>query len=205
MDFDYISAWHAIAFPKYLQLPREFREARVKAIELLKDEKQKSDTLDIPLLPEVVSLFEGFDSEILSRASYLVYFLGHWFPARDCPEELRTFGEEGSWKVSNVLDQMLHKRLELPRNRKGKNPHAQFFVNGVHEGRIRVAFSTNGLWTWEEVCWATHIPELPALAPRGDNFRDWEWECQKVLDNWAKEMRAKEPNWYDTTLYKKRG
>ncbi len=215
-EFKYAEAWRSLIIPAYKNLVPELREALNKAAVLLKDSKQDSNTLDIPMTPEVKAVLDPFNVDALSLASYVIYFLGHWRDSGNLSTVAMLLDIEpevfngGSWKVSNVIDQILSHRLGLPRERRNsKHPNGVYFYNGVHEGRLRIALSTRNMWVWHEVCWATHKPALPHM-PKGDRrFANYYWEAAKHLEKWAKEISSiafrdmdTEPFYHDPDAFK---
>lgn len=143
--FDYAAAWHGLAIPAYNTLPEE-----VKSLYRVTAEKSRGLTqlqdLSMPWPDGLREDFRAFNTATLASASRAVYFCGHWKPSR----EFFLGAEHGAhWKFSSYADTTLAERLGL------NPPHARTDGNAkfvrIHEGYIRVCFSSPWSWRWEEV------------------------------------------------------
>lgn len=145
--FDYETAWLEVARPAYESLPQNVRDllARV-AVECA--ELSQSRDLSMPW-PEDSDLRVSFDkvpAEFLALAARVIYFAGHWYPGKSANGYV-IHGREhgGTWKFAHYADQSLKARLDLPTSN----------VFQIHEGVIRVCYSSRDMWSWTEVAPAT--------------------------------------------------
>lgn len=185
-EFDFKKAWKETILPKWEDMDYSLKLAIFQASEIVKERPQRKKDLNIEYTPDLKKLFENFKIDALAESSHIVYFLGHWFPYEIPLDEfskaynLGNLLTHSTWKVSNILDQILAERLGIE-NRPEKHPSCQFFYNGVHQGKLRVAYSSLKLWTWVEVCWATHLPSLPCTPII-------EREAEDLLNGWSRRL-----------------
>jgi len=137
MGFDFERAHTEIAAPLFFALPAKIHRLLGRVHKECADLAQKPD-LDMPWPSGGLrEAFEALDTNTLAEASRAVYEYGHW-GTRDCFQSHGTY-----WKFSNYCDQILRARLELP---------AQAYDRGVsfavHEGQLRVCYSSTQGWTW---------------------------------------------------------
>ena len=139
MEFNYQKAYFTLALPAFNNLNKRQKQAHKKIMELTKDLTQARD-LNIPLNAEMEDILNGLTCLEVAEISNASYFIGNWKPSLT---ESIFSSEETPWKVSNVCDQILRKRLIFPHNVQ------------IHEGKLRVTFSSKYCWTWEEFGLAT--------------------------------------------------
>lgn len=154
--FDYKTAWEQVARPGFEALPRNIRELYDRVCRECEGLNQERETLDMPwpeqrfdASPGETSLYHSFDqlpTEWLAQAAHLVYFYGHW-----SPKGHSYAGSGGTWKFANYADQILRKKLDLPKGEYGKPGYGFHVV----EGFLRFHYSDKDTWTWREVGLAT--------------------------------------------------
>lgn len=139
-SFNYEKAWFCHCVKEWKALPITTKAVHSLIAEQVQDLSQGRD-LNIPLNATIEELAEPLPTEELARLSRLSYFIGHWQPGNTPALFENSAGQ--SWKVSNVLDQILHKRLTPTHNLQ------------IHQGTLRVTFSDRNNWLWEEFGLAT--------------------------------------------------
>ena len=139
-DFNYEKAWIQIAKPAFEGLSKEQKEAHEKLCGIVSDLHQGRD-LKIPLSDEMVETVKSLSCKDLAEVARASYYGGHWKPSGVSPL-FNTFNG-ASWKVSNVIDQILRSRLK---------PEACI---EIHEGIFKRIFSGGDYWVWEEFGLAT--------------------------------------------------
>lgn len=151
--FDYARAWQENARPAFESLPANVRalvgRVAVEAGEL----HQLADcSMPWPEESDLRATFEKIPAEWLALAASVVYYAGHWFPSWGKLDGLPRDG--ATWKFSHYADQSLRARLGRPERGPGR-----FNTPGVtyqiHQGAIRVCWSSRDCWTWREVAPAT--------------------------------------------------
>ena len=164
--FDYARAWAELARPDYDTRPANIRALFLRTAIAAADCQQGPDLAMIWPDPEkdpraggFREMFDTTPAEALAFAARVIYFLGHWKPsAVDVPAGLELPAAEAQacqagahWKFSDYADQSLRTRLGLPNDaRYGRGVHLE-----VHEGAIRVCYSSPDVWTWVDVAPAT--------------------------------------------------
>jgi len=184
-EFDYLRAWHELAYPSYNELEDEVRKLAEATCVVAKDQQQDS-TLDVTWSSDEHQLaFQVMADEqptALAKAARTVYFLGHWWCRpiiepyfEPCGPTLgdyeliipkeplfclvgRLYSDGGSWKFSNYADQALRERLKLPPRSTFSSNNKAFFQ--VLEGMLRLCLSYKSKkdgegWTWREIGLAT--------------------------------------------------
>lgn len=148
--FDYRAACLEVAEPAVRALPepvlalyRELRDAEAF------DKLAQGRDLDVPMPDALRDRFAGLDTETLARASWALYHFGHWSGKLDA-DKPDTRG--ATWKFSNLADQVLRTRLQLPNRGSSKSIGYHF---EIHEGALRLCASTPDSWTWIELGPAT--------------------------------------------------
>ncbi len=182
-SFDYLRAWHDLAYPAYEALDDEVRKLAEATCIFAADLSQTSDlTMPWPDAETKLTFTVMADEQptALAKAARVVYFTGHWFsrpilkshfepcgpgqwelivpkkPMFAMVGELLSGG--GSWKFSHYADQALRERLGIKKHSKfAPNNQAHF---EVIEGMLRLCLSYKGRvcgegWTWNEVGLAT--------------------------------------------------
>ena len=139
-NFNYEKSWFTFCSPGWDALPKNLKTLHSDLIKKVEDLQQDCNTM-IPLNDGVEQLTKHIKTEDLAVLSRLSYFLGYWRPGHTTPPFATAKGE--SWKVSNVLDQILRARLNSPGNIE------------IHEGKFRVTFSSKHCWLWQEFSLAT--------------------------------------------------
>lgn len=164
MTFDYITAWEELARPQFEALPANVRALLDRVTAEAGHLSQLADC-SMPWPDETseasIAAFDGvtlrqkFDkipAEFLAKAAHVVYFVGHWGDAQSRAELIPA--GSATWKFSHYADQVLRERLGLPP--RGDNGRDKSRIQyAVHEGLIRVAYSSPDMWSWKEVAPAT--------------------------------------------------
>ena len=136
MNFNYQKAYCTQAVPAYQALSTTQIEVHNKLSVLVADLQQGID-LAIPLNDDITAELAKLTTDEIAELARTSYFLGHWQPG------LLPTLIQSSWKVSNCCDQVLRQRLNPPRKIE------------IHEGKLRVTFSSRDFWLWEEFGLAT--------------------------------------------------
>jgi hypothetical protein len=147
--FDYEKAWQDLALPAFKQLPNAAlclaEEVGIVADNLHQDAKC------CMIWPEdggkLREMFERLDSATLSRASRVLHDYNHWSPGASIAGNAPV--TKCGWKFSNYADQVLRSRFNI-----ALDSPARVSLR-IHEGTIRVCYSSNDMWTWHEVAPAT--------------------------------------------------
>jgi hypothetical protein len=139
-DFNYEKAYCVQAVPAFNNLNNNQKKAHAELCELVKDLNQNR-LLNIPVSDEMTACMASLTCKELAEIANTSYFTGHWQPG--LLPVLFENSKGQSWKVSNVIDQELRKRLKTPHNIQ------------IHEGKFRVTFSNKNCWLWEEFSLAT--------------------------------------------------
>lgn len=140
MNFNYQKAYCTQAAPSFLSLSEHVRSAHAKLIPLVGHTTQGRDRA-IPLNDDITAIFDKLTTLEIAELSRASYFVGYWHPSL-LPRLFDSSKGEG-WKITNCADQILRKRIALPRNVE------------IHEGKFRVTFSSRDCWTWQEFGLAT--------------------------------------------------
>ena len=138
--FNYEKAWFCHCVKEWKALPKTTKAVHSLIAEQVQDLGQGRD-LNIPLNSVIIVLTTPFPTIELAQLSRLSYFAGHWQPRNTEAIFNSKIGE--SWKIANVLDQILRKRLPLGHRLQ------------IHQGVLRVTFSNRNNWFWEEFGLAT--------------------------------------------------
>lgn len=147
--FDYEKAWAELALPAFKQLPTAAL-CLVEEVGIVAADLQQGIHCDM-IWPDdngkLREMFGRLDSETLATAAHVVYYYSHWRPGGSTSDGAPVV--LCGWKFSNYADQVLRIRFNLGRDVK----------SGVglliHEGTIRVCYSSRDSWTWHEVAPAT--------------------------------------------------
>lgn len=157
MTFDYKRACSELAMPEFNNLPLEIKALYARVVSECKSQHQNKELgMDWPLtgpseLPELKEAFNSIDVESLALASRAVHFAGHWGYKED--DTFIGLHDGGShWKFSLFADQTLRRKLGMPEFGSDSKHGISY---AVHEGAIRVCYSTPHSWTWREVIQAT--------------------------------------------------
>lgn len=161
-QFDYAAAWREVARPAYDSLPQDIRDLLAQVAGEAASLSQLPDLSmpwpDDPQLGEkriegsdLRSRFDKVPAEWLAQAARVIYSCGHWFPAGG---DLDLPGREhgAHWKFSHYADQSLRARLIAATSADVMRSNGPF---QVHEGAIRLCYSSHDMWTWAEVAPAT--------------------------------------------------
>jgi hypothetical protein len=147
--FDYEKAWQDLALPAFKQLPDQIHllldETTKQAAYLHQD---KNLRVVWPENGKLRAAFESVDSDTLARAARVIYYFGHWRPCANVAGNAPASGE--SWKFANYADQILRLRFNLP-----DRDNTAIVSLQIHEGTIRVCYSSPDSWIWHEVTPAT--------------------------------------------------
>jgi len=140
MDFNYQKAYCVLALPAFKELNQKQIKVHTELHGLVKDLNQGRD-LNIPASGKMLMTTAILSNTEIAKLSRSSYFVGHWYPNHVEKPFANSKGE--SWKITNVLDQELRKRLKCPKNVE------------IHEGQFRVTYSSTHCWMWEEFGLAT--------------------------------------------------
>lgn len=140
MDFNYQKAYCTQALPAFNNLNSKQKTAFNELHKIVGD-RQQDRSLNIPTCEKTDVILKDLSCLEIAELSRASYFVGHWHPSLiEMPFDNKC-GE--SWKVANVCDQELRSRL-LPCH-----------TLEIHEGVLRVTFSSKHCWLWEELGLAT--------------------------------------------------
>lgn len=139
-DFNYQKAYFTQAVPSFMGLNAAQKNAFSVVSDLTKDLQQDRQLL-IPMPEEVQAVLSALTCQELAELARASYFTGHWQPSHTEPLFDNSMGQ--SWKVANCCDQVLRDKL-------GRTHKIE-----IHEGKLRVTFSSKDCWTWEEFGLAT--------------------------------------------------
>lgn len=153
--FDYEQAWIELALPAYKKLPTQIH-VLLETVGLVAENLHQLNDCSMPWPEDGGKLRELFDrvsTDDLCMASMVVYYYGHWRPSKAAERlnapEVPGSEHGSSWKFSHYADQVLRERLHIP-HRKDKMRVGLL----IHEGRIRIYYSSRDMWTWQEVAMA---------------------------------------------------
>jgi hypothetical protein len=139
-DFNYEKAWFIFAKPAMENLNHKQANAYSKIIPLIGEFTQDRN-LNIPRTPAIDDLLSDLTTKELAELARASEFYGHWEPGK--VEVLYNNSRGESWKITNVIDQILRERLNLA-------PGLQ-----IHDGILRVTFSSKDCWIWDKFGLAT--------------------------------------------------
>lgn len=139
-NFNYPKAYCVLAVPAFARLNAKQKNAHSKLIPLV-GELQQDRALSIPISPAIIEILNALSCVELAEMSRASYFVGHWYPGHLPKIFPNSRGE--SWKIANCCDQILRQRLKPPHNVE------------IHDGKLRVIFSSHRCWVWEEFGLAT--------------------------------------------------
>lgn len=114
------------------------------------------------------NIFWEVPSEFLADAARAFYFWGYW-----SPHNQSAMGAGASRKFADYADQVLREKLSLPRSFRGRGIGYQ-----VHEGYLRVCYSDEKNWRWNEFGRATlstfeRAQAVVTLTGKDGNLEDW--------------------------------
>ncbi len=138
-NFNYQKAYFVQAKPSFINLNKNQKETFNKLHSLV--ENLQHENLNIPLSKEMGYIINMLSTKEIATLSNISYFIGHWKPSNAI--ELFNNEQGQSWKISNVLDQVLRSKLDCPHNIL------------IHEGKFRITFSSKRCWLWDEFSLAT--------------------------------------------------
>jgi len=141
-EFNHIRAWHELAKPAVENFNEKQKEVISELIPLIGELHQQGKDLTIPISPAMWEIIERLDTIEAAQLSQAIYMYGHWYPGKGPRIYPSQNGE--MWKISNIMDQLLRKRLGFPKSRLE-----------IHEGKFRVTFSNKNNWIWKEFALAT--------------------------------------------------
>lgn len=160
--FDYAAAWREVARPAYDTLPQNVRDLLTQVATEAGNLHQLPDTSmpwpDDPQLgdkqnegSDLRARFDTVPAEWLAYGARVIHACGHWFPSGgDLNLPGRSVGAH--WKFAHYADQSLRARLMAatsPDKMRANGPYQ------VHEGAIRICYSSPNAWQWHEVAPAT--------------------------------------------------
>ncbi len=201
-EFNYKRAWRELARTEWEQLPPPVRDLVWRTNEESANLVQ-NENLDMPWpRSNLRECIEMIGAAYLAHASRVVHDFGHWAPSKKLQEDLfddlrllddaiklQTNG--GYWKFSNYADQVLTAKLGLVRDRNAKvriNPDKPNPSVAVHEGIIRVGFSSADTSTWSEIGWANETTWKRILSvPVPDSLNN-RLVSNKLIDRAARDL-----------------
>lgn len=149
--FDYEQAWIELALPAYKKLSTQVI-ALLESVGVAAADLHQLSDCSMPWPKDggkLRKLFDAVSTDDLSMASMVVYYYGDWRP-RKIAERLNAPEVPGvSWKFSHYADQVLRERLHISHRDGGMRVGLL-----IHEGRIRIFYSSRDCWTWEEIAMA---------------------------------------------------
>jgi hypothetical protein len=147
--FDYEKAWQDLALPAFKQLPNAVL-CLAEEVGIVADNLHQ-DRQCCMIWPEdggkLREMFKRLDSVTLSRAAHVLYMYNHWRPGKNIAGNAPV--TKCGWKFSNYADQVLRARFNIALDSKAT------VGLRIHEGTIRVCYSSRDMWTWHEVAPAT--------------------------------------------------
>jgi len=146
MSFDYKEAWRKLVAPNYQMLDKEVIDFFEEVCKETADLSQNYN-LDMPW-PDDDSIKDGFEAmtdEDLAWTARLFNFWGHWGFDGQCRKSAG-----GNWKYANYCDQILRERCGVSNKSVDRGYGVQ-----IHQGVVRITYSTSREWQWEEIAPAT--------------------------------------------------
>lgn len=149
--FDYEAAWFELARPAYETLPADVRALLAYTAEAADGLAQLTDcSMPWPDADgeyrDLASRFERIPAEVLSHAARVINSVGHWYPSSAKGYAIPGLGTGAHWKFAHYADQSLRTRLGLaPRGMDTRGVSIE-----VHEGSLRLCYSSRETWTWQE-------------------------------------------------------
>lgn len=186
--FDYAAAWRGLAAPAVEGFNRR-QLLCVKAIAPKLEDKQQESDLNIKLTVEIRHELDKLTTPELAEMSRACDKYGHWMPSVDQMGDYRAaewFYPGAGWKVANVADQIIRERLNFT------GTSAQ-----VHQGQLRVIFSSRDCWMWEEFGLAIpeNIDKFRAAHSEGLAF------SSRTIEKDAEILAARCGDMWDTSKY----
>ncbi len=140
-EFDYVAAWEDAASVLWDGLSDDKRTVILDVLDALKDVGQRTD-LSVPFGEDIGRSLGALSSEDLASMAAIAYRYSHWMPSGA--------GREGivGWKFSNVVDQVLSKRLGcMSRFEKSQRFGYRLIVI---EGQLRLTYADSDTWrSWD--------------------------------------------------------
>jgi hypothetical protein len=158
--FDYAAAWREVARPAYLALSADVLRLYAATAEATEGRHQAADlAMDWP--EGLREQFALIDSEALAWAAHVIHNAGHWHPSKPGrPIDLPGRNSGAHWKFSHLADQELRGRLGMAE--RGRGMDAAGLSYEVHQGALRLCYSSKNSWTWAEVAPATEAGRAAA-------------------------------------------
>jgi hypothetical protein len=209
--FDYAAAWEELARPAYEALPQNVRDLLAQvATEAARLGQLPDLTMPWPNDPQLGAKgnpdsdlrerFAAVPADVLAYAARVIHSVGHWYPSHG-RLNLPGRAHGAHWKFSHYADQDLRRRLI-------EATSADLIRNGgpfaVHEGAIRLCYSTRDMWTWAEVAPATvngltlaralarEIPDRRVVKNTG-RARE---EHEMAVSGWFADLRTRDLGFY---------
>ena len=146
-EFDYKTAWTELAKPQFVALSRPVKDIFRQVAREAKDLPQNHDcSMSFPKDSDLRAKMEALDNEELAHAARVIYFFGHWSPAK---AKVSRIGNGATWRFALLADRVLRDRHNVTVDSCGKTGIL------IIEGYVRVFYQTRDCWTWKEVGPAT--------------------------------------------------
>ncbi len=153
--FDYARAWADVSVPAFQSLDESIRallalvDAKAGALHQLPDTSMPWPNDG----DELRAAFDRVPAPDLAFAAQVIYTMGHWHPnpkvlgvgplANLIPQ-----GSGAHWKFSHYADQALRARLGLNPSGRDSSLHSRGWSRAIHQGEIRICYSSKNMWTW---------------------------------------------------------
>ena len=195
--FDYEAAWHEVARPAYEALPQDVRDLLAQvAVEAAGLNQLPDLSMPWPDDPQMGERgtpgstlrvrFDAIPAETLAFAARVIYYVGHWYPTgADLALPGRMAG--AYWKFAHYADQSLRARLAAATSADAMRSNGPF---QIHEGVIRLCYSSKDMWTWVEVAPATIAGLEYARKLRGRLSVKLAEDCDQVAYLFVESLRT---------------
>lgn len=161
-DFDYVTAFMALCLPGWRGLPADVRDLVMDVVACSGRLSQQDLCLVWTEEPTLRQRFDNVPSEVLCQAARVVHFFGHWFSPPILGEDEdppwwvvlgRALQDQGGyWKFSSLCDEVLRQKVGLEKRPEYVGRTCRF---EVHEGMLRLCYSSWDAWAWQEAGLAT--------------------------------------------------
>lgn len=202
--FDYAAAWREVAKPAYDSLPQPVRDLLSQVTRDAKELHQLPDlSMPWPHLSDLREKFESLPWEVLAFAAHVIYFAGHWLPGGETLDDANG-GHGETWKFSHYADQVLRARFIAGTSADAMRANGPF---QIHQGGMRLCYSSRDMWTWSEVAPATlagltlaktlHAEMMNAipLSPAGRRLNRDREDRDSAVYHWFESLKTRALPW----------